>query len=316
MASHHLSRREVIRLGLGLSLSPFLSAARLKNNPLIMTASTTTDVPRRAIPVTGEMIPVVGLGTWRTFDAGNSKEKRAPLVDVLKALRSRGASVIDSSPMYGSSETVVGDLSQELKIRPALFLATKVWTSGKEEGIQQMNQSFQKMRADKMDLMQVHNLVDVHTHLKTLKDWKEQGKIRYTGITHYTPGAYPEMMRLIKSGKPDFIQCCYNIHTRDAEKQLLPLAKENGVAVLINRPFEEGQLFNRVRNHSLPPWARDHAINSWAQFFLKFVLSHPAVTCAIPGTSNAAHMEENIASAENLPDEKLRNKMANHFASI
>lgn len=317
------SRRDVLKLGLGLSISPLLLPVAGNDNLFAMTnrfhspGTTYKPIDKRPIPVSGEMIPVVGLGTWRTFDAGNSKEKRAALLEVLKTLIQKGASVIDSSPMYGSSETVVGDLSQELNIRNKLFLATKVWTDGKEEGIRQMNQSFQKMKTDKMDLMQVHNLVDVHTHLKTLRNWKEQGKIRYFGITHYVPGVYPEMIRLIKTEKPDFVQCCYNITTRDAEKELLPLAKEKGIAVLINRPFEEGNLFNVVKGNPLPPWAKEYDINTWAQFFLKFIISHPSVTCAIPGTSKASHMQENIgAGTGKLPDEKARNKMAAYFAAI
>ncbi len=316
------SRRDALKLGLGLAISPVLPP--LVDNNLFARINTflppgTIDKPidQRPIPVSGEMIPIVGLGTWRTFDAGNSKEKRTALREVLKTLTQKGASVIDSSPMYGSSESVVGDLSQELNVRPKLFLATKVWTSGKEDGIEQMNQSFKKMKTDKMDLMQVHNLVDVHTHLETLRRWKEQGKIKYVGITHYMPGVYPEMIRLVKTQKPDFIQCCYNIAIREAEKELLPLAKEKGIAVLINRPFEEGNLFNIVKGHPLPPWAKEYDINTWAQFFLKFILSHPAVTCTIPGTSKAAHLEDNLGAATGkLPDEKTRNKMAGYFGTL
>ena len=306
------SRREVLKLGLSLSISPLLPLPSFHHHG-------TTDEPmeKRRIPVSGEMIPVIGLGTWRTFDAGNSKEKRTALLEVLKTLNKKEASVIDSSPMYGSSETVVGDLSQELKIRNKLFLATKVWINGKEEGILQMTQSFQKMKTDKMDLMQVHNLVDVQTHLKTLRSWKDEGKIKYFGITHYMPGVYPEMIRLIKMEKPDFIQCCYNIATPDAEKELLPLAKEKGIAVLINRPFQEGALFNVIRGHPLPAWAKEYDINSWAQFFLKFIISNQAVTCTIPGTSKALHLEENLAAATGkLPDEKTRNKMVSYFNAI
>jgi diketogulonate reductase-like aldo/keto reductase len=322
--SRNISRREIVKMGLGLSISPLLLSPGWagKDPGGMMNAGNfagTIDKPmeKRAIPVSGEMIPVVGLGTWRTFDAGNSREKRRSLLEVLKTLHKKGASVIDSSPMYGSSETVVGDLSQELNIRSNIFLATKVWTRGKDDGIRQMNQSFQKMKTDKMDLLQVHNLVDVQTHLKTLRSWKEEGRIRYFGITHYLSGEYPEMVRLIKSERPDFVQFCYNIGDRDAEKELLPVAKEKGVAVIINRPFREGQLFDTVRGHALPPWAKELEINSWAQFFLKFILSHPAVTCTIPGTSNASHLEENtVAATGKLPDEKTRKKMADYFTTL
>jgi diketogulonate reductase-like aldo/keto reductase len=319
-----ISRRGVLKLGLGLSMSPFLPAVNPFNdyffpmtNELHSPAISGKSIERRTIPVSGETIPVIGLGTWRTFDAGNSREKRKALLEVMKALNKNGASVIDSSPMYGSSETVVGDLSGELNLRSDLFLATKVWTSGKEDGIYQMNESFRKMKTEKMDLMQVHNLVDAQTHLKTLRSWKEQGKIKYIGITHYMPSMYPDMIRLIKNEKPDFVQCCYNIATREAEKELLPLAKEKGVAVLINRPFEEGNLFSRVEGHPLPTWAKDYDISSWAQFFLKFIISHSAVTCTIPATSNPLHMEENAAAGGGkLPDEKTREKMAEYFRSL
>jgi len=315
----NFSRRELLKLGIGLSISPLLANNTLfdMTDAFDLPASIYQPGGKRRIPASGEMIPVVGLGTWRTFDAGNSAERRTALREVLKTLTQKGGSVVDSSPMYGSSETVVGDLSEQLNIRSKLFLATKVWTTGKEEGIQQMNRSFDKMKTGKMDLMQVHNLLDVHTHLKTLRDWKAQGKIKYIGITHYLPGVYPEMIRLLKTEKLDFAQCCYNITTRDAEKELLPLAKEKGIAVIINRPFDEGNLFEFIKDHPLPSWAKDYDIHSWAQFFIKFIISNPAVTCTIPGTSNALHLEENLGAASGkLPDEKARNKMADYFAAL
>ncbi len=286
-----------------------------ENTP--MNFNFTGEIAKRSIPSSGEKIPLIGLGTWQTFDIGNSPDERAALEEVLKTLVAKGASVIDSSPMYGASETVVGDLSARLKIRNKLFLATKVWTSGKEDGIVQMNESFRKMKTDKMDLMQVHNLIDVHTHLKTLRNWKEQRKIRYFGITHYTASAYPELMRLIKNEKPDFVQFNYNISVREAEKELLPLAKDKGVAVIINRPFEGGALFRTVKGKALPAWANEYDIQSWGQFFLKFIVSHPAVTCAIPGTSKAKHLEDNLGAAfGKLPDENGRKRMIEYFNSL
>ena len=227
------------------------------------------------------------------------------------------ASVVDSSPMYGSSESVVGDLSEDLKIRSSLFLATKVWISGEQDGIGQMNDSFRKMKTNVMDLMQVHNLVDVKTHLKTLYQWKEQGKIRYIGITHYLPSAYDEMQQLIQKEKLDFIQCCYNIQTTEAEKSLLPAARDKGVAVIINRPFQEGALLEYVNGKPLPNWAGEYVITSWAQFFLKFILANPAVTCVIPGTSNPVHLVENVGAANgSYPDAQTRKRMLDHFKSL
>ena len=274
----------------------------------------TLSIQQRAIPSSGEKIPVVGLGTWRTFDAGSDENKREKLKEVLRNLVSNNASVIDSSPMYGSSESVAGDLSEELKIRSSLFLATKVWTTGEQQGIEQMNESFRKMNTSVVDLMQVHNLLDVKTHLKTLYQWKEQGRIRYIGITHYLPSFYTEMQRLIQTEKPDFIQCCYNIQITDAANHLLPMAKDKGIAVLINRPFQEGDLFQQVRGKRLPEWAAEIGILNWAQFFLKFILSDSSVTCVIPGTSNPSHFLENVQAGQgSFPDEKIRKKMIDYF---
>ncbi|MGZ8557393.1 MAG: aldo/keto reductase [Chitinophagaceae bacterium] len=310
-----INRRTMLQLSALAALGGITKSDEIikENTPMNFTGKIT----KRSIPSSGEKIPLIGLGTWQTFDIDNSSEEREALQEVLKTLVAKGASVIDSSPMYGASETVVGDLSSGLKIRDKLFLATKVWTSGKEDGILQMNESFRKMKTARMDLMQVHNLIDVHTHLKTLRNWKEQEKIRYFGITHYTVSAYPELMRLIKNEKPDFVQFNYNISVREAEKELLALAKDKGVAVIINRPFEEGALFHTVKAKALPAWAHEYAIQSWGQFFLKFIVSHPAVTCAIPGTSKAKHLEDNLGAAfGTLPDEKGRKKMVEYFNSI
>lgn len=275
------------------------------------------DVMKRVIPSSNQALPVIGLGTWRVFDAGNSESRRLRLKEVLINLVGKGGAVVDSSPMYGSSESVVGDLSAVLQLRSSLFLATKVWTKGKDEGIAQMNASFVKMQTERVDLMQVHNLVDVNTHLPVLKEWKKNGKIKYIGITHYVSSAYPEMMQLMKKEPLDFVQCNYSIASREAEKELLPLAKDKGIAVIINRPFQEGTLFNTTIGKELPPWAKDYEIKTWAQFFLKFILSNPAVTCVIPGTSNSAHMTENMnAGFGKLPDEKGRQKMISYFESL
>jgi len=214
-----------------------------------------------------------------------SEEERAPLKKVLQALIDHGGSVIDSSPMYGRSEQVVGDLTQSMGIKGQIFEATKVWTSGKDQGIFEMERSMQRMGANPMDLMQIHNLLDWKVHLRTLKQWKEEGKIRFIGITHYHSGGYAEMEHIMKTEELDFIQINYNLAVQDAAKRILPLAKDKGIAVLINRPYEGGVLFKKSKGKDLPAWANEIEVTSWGQFFLKFILAHPAVTCIIPGTS-------------------------------
>jgi diketogulonate reductase-like aldo/keto reductase len=265
---------------------------------------------KRKIPTSGELLPAIGLGTWQTFDVGNAAAERVPLKEVLKTLLDKGGSIVDSSPMYGSSEKVVGDLSTELNINTKLFIATKVWTTGKDEGIAQMNNSFNLLQRKQVDLMQIHNLVDWQLHLKTLRDWKEQGRIRYLGITHYAESAYSKIEDILKNNPVDFLQINYSLLSRTAEERLFPLAQEKGVAIIINQPFEEGALFQRVKGKSLPAWASDFDCTSWGQFFLKFILSHTAVTCVIPGTSKPHHMADNAgAGFGKLPDENQRQQM-------
>ena len=267
-------------------------------------------IAKRKIPTTQEELPCVGIGTWQTFDVGSSDAERNPLKEVLQKFIENNGSVIDSSPMYGASEKVVGDLSQELKINNKLFIATKVWTSGEEAGIKQMNDSFSLLKRDRMDLMQIHNLMDWQTHLKTLRKWKEQGKVRYIGLTHYTDSNHDTVASVIKNNPVDFIQINYNLLDRHAEEKLLPLAQELKVAVIINRPFEEGALFGRVKGKALPEWASEFDCTSWAQLFLKFILSNPAVTCVIPGTSKITHLLDNLkAGVGKLPDSTHKKKM-------
>lgn len=265
---------------------------------------------KRNIPSSGEELPVVGLGTWQTFDVGASDAERDPLRECLKLMKQHGGRVIDSSPMYGRSEKVVGDLTHELGIQDAFFYATKVWTQGRAEGIRQMEDSMSKMRRTKLDLMQIHNLVDWKTHIKTLREWKEKGKIRYLGLTHYTVSSHTQLEQIIQSEKVDFLQFNYSIAVRNAEKSLLDAARDKGVAVIINRPFEGGDLFRKTRGRDIPSWAKEIGINSWGQFFLKYILSHPAVTCVIPGTSNPRHLLDNMqAGAGALPDAATKVKM-------
>jgi diketogulonate reductase-like aldo/keto reductase len=271
----------------------------------------------KKIPTTQEDLPIVGVGTWQTFDAGNDPAARAPLAGVLKVFADAGGRIVDSSPMYGSSESVAGDLIAQLGLRERLFIATKVWTSGRAEGISQMNDSFRRLRVDRMDLMQVHNLVDVATHTKTLQEWKKQGRVRYIGITHYSSSAYAEVERWMKTGNYDFLQINYSLGEKEAEQRVLPLARELGVAVIANRPFAEGALFRRTKGKALPPWAGELGIASWAQYFLKWIAGHPAVTCAIPGTGKPEHMRDNIGAATGaLPDEGSRKKMLQYYESL
>jgi len=265
----------------------------------------------KQIPSTREPLPVIGVGTWQTFDVGADNAARAQLRDVLKLLK---GNVVDSSPMYGSSESVAGDLIAGLGTREQLFMATKVWTRGRAEGIAQMETSFKRLRVERMDLMQIHNLVDVETHTKTLLEMKSKKKILYLGITHYTSSAYAEVERWLKTRQYDFLQINYSLGEREAENRLLPLAKDLNVAVIANRPFAEGSLFRTTKNKSLPPWAAELGIASWAQYFLKWIVSHPAVTCAIPGTGNPKHMQDNLgAGLGKLPTAEQRKKMADYF---
>jgi len=268
----------------------------------------------KAFPQGRNALPRIGLGTWQTFDVGNDAAARAPLREVLGLLN---GNVVDSSPMYGSSEAVVGELVAALGIRERLFMATKVWTSGREDGIRQMETSFKRLRVQVMDLMQVHNLADVAVHKNTLVEWKRQGRIRNIGITHYTASAYPEVERAMKVAPWDFLQINYSLAERDSERKILPMAKDMGMGVLINRPFGEGSLFRKVRGKALPPWAAELGIASWAQYFLKWIVSHPAVTCAIPATSKPEHMKENLAAAQGeVLKESSRRKMAAYFDSL
>ena len=268
----------------------------------------------RVFPQANVNLPKIGLGTWQTFDVGASSSARAPLREVLKLL---DGNVVDSSPMYGSSESVAGDLIAELGLRERLFVATKVWTSGREDGIAQMESSFRRLRVKMMDLMQVHNLVDVATHTKTLQQWKGEGRVRHIGITHYTSSAYPEVERWLKTGHYDFLQINYSLGEREAERRVLPLAAEKKARVIINRPFAEGALFRRTKGKPLPPWAAQLGIASWAQYFLKWIVSHPAVTVAIPGTGRPDHMKDNLAAGNGpMPDAAARKKMQEYFDSL
>lgn len=253
----------------------------------------------RRIPRSQEALPVIGLGTWSTFDVGASAAERAPLADVLADFFAAGGRLIDSSPMYGRAEGVVGDLVAAAR-HPA-FLATKVWTQGAAQGRAQMEASLSLLRTERLDLMQVHNLLDWKVHLPALRAWREAGRFRYLGITHYAASAFPELERLMKTEALDFVQLPYSLATRGAEARLLPTAQDTGTAVLVMRPFEEGALFAAVKGRALPPWLGERGFASWAQVFLAFLLAHPAVTCVLPATSKRAHLAQNV-TAGNGPE--------------
>jgi diketogulonate reductase-like aldo/keto reductase len=295
-------------MGAGAAAAATGLRAQPMNAPAIMT---------RPIPSSGEALPVVGLGTWQTFDLGPSTAERAAIAKVLETFVALGGKVIDSSPMYGRSEEVAGDLTAAIRPSPALFIATKVWTSGREAGIRQMEESMRKLRVKAIDLMQVHNLLDVDTHLDTLDRWKREGRVRYTGVTHYTASGAEDVARVIERRKVDFVQINYSVAERDAEKRLLPLARDRGVAVIANRPFAGGDVFRKVRGKPVPAWASEIDCESWAQVMLKFVVSHPALTCAIPASDNPDYTRDNMkAGYGRMPDAKMRERIAAEIAKL
>jgi diketogulonate reductase-like aldo/keto reductase len=309
----NLTRREATRL-IGASAAGLVLPVRASR---AQTKSESSTMLMRPIASSGEKLPVIGLGTWRTFDVDLTSDNRRQLGDVLSLFIRLGGRVIDTSPMYGRAEDVIGDLTSTLGIRDKLFLATKVWTRGQENGIREMERSMVRLRAKQIDLIQVHNLVDVHTHLATLREWKEQGRIRYIGITHYESGAFDEVEKIMRSEKLDFVQINYSLMEREAEEKILPLAQERGIAVIVNRPFGGGDLFDRVRSKSLPEWSAEFDCRSWAQFFLKWIIANSAVTCAIPATGKARHLEDNMqAGIGRLPDTKMRQRMIESVSSL
>jgi diketogulonate reductase-like aldo/keto reductase len=267
-----------------------------------------TPLMSRPIPSTGEEMPVVGLGTWPVFDVGSDERAREPLREILRRLLDAGARMIDSSPMYGRAEGVAGDLCADLAARPRTFLATKVWTTGRDAGIAQMRRSARLMRSEIVDLMQIHNLVDWRAHLATLRRMKEDGRIRYIGVTHYTNRGLAELAHILETEPGiDFVQCGYSLAARAAERELLPVAMARGVAVIVNQPLGQGGLLRRVHGRALPDWAGEFDCASWAQLLLKYILAEPAVTCVIPATRNPEHMSDNLAAGfGRLPDAEQR----------
>ena len=272
----------------------------------------------RKVMATGEDMPVIGLGTWQVFDVDATPAELAPRREVLEILFSAGGRMIDSSPMYGRSEEITGTLLRQMHARDKAYLATKVWTQGEAAGIAQMQTSMARMQAGKtIDLIQIHNLVDWRTHLKTLRKWKDEGRVRAIGLTHYTVSSLDDLAQVIRSEKVDFVQCVHSIGVRSAEDRLLPLCAEKGVATIINQPFGQGAHFQKVRGKPLPDWAAEMGIASWGQLFLKYIVSHPAVTCVIPGTGKPEHMRDNVVAGSGpLPDAKGRQRLAALWDSL
>ena len=299
------TRRDVISAGAALAALPG-SAFSGEESP--MRTST--------IPSSGESLPVIGLGTYSVFDVDSSAAEIEMRRNIVELLTDAGGSLLDTSPMYNRSEKVIGDVIAAGADRKRLFLATKVWTDGQAAGTRQMQRSAELMQTDVVDLMQVHNLRDTAAHMETIRAWQDEGRIRYNGLTHYTAGAHAALQREMQQFKPEFIQINYSLGEREAEDRVLPMARDLGIAVIVNRPFQAGRLFGAVAGKTLPDWAQPFA-NSWGQFFLKFIVSHPAVSCVIPATSKTHHMIDNLGAGKGeLPDDATRKRMADFFASL
>ena len=309
-----IDRRELLKRATALLALPIGNT--WANDAQIPVSQAGRRLIQRAIPSTGELIPMVGMGTT-TFDTNDNPQTLAQLADIMRLFFEGGGKVIDSSPMYGHAETRLGEVMATLAERPPIFAATKVWTNGKENGISQMQESAKRMGVPHFDLMAVHNLKDWRTHLGTLKQWKDEGKVRYIGITTWAGNHHPELQQIMRSEPLDFVQFSYSIGAREAEKELLPLAAERGIATMINRPFERGALFSQSKGKPLPALAKELDCATWGQFYLKFVLGHPAVTCVIPATSKAKHMTDNMAANfGRLPDSKQRTEMLRAFNTL
>ena len=297
------SRRDFIALS-SLSFLPTLSNASMLNESML----------KRLIPSSGEEMPVIGLGTSRVFDIERSKNELNVREKILDIFYENGGRLIDTSPMYGVSEEIIGITAKKYIEKNRFFLATKVWTEGRENGMRQIEESFQKMRTDKISLIQVHNLLDWKTQIKTLRSLKDEGRIDYIGITHYKSNAFDEMIKIMKAEKVDFAQFNYSMGEREAEQKILPFCKDNGIATLINRPFMRGRLFNEAQEKKLPSWVSDYDIDSWGQFFLKYIISHDAVTNIIPATSKPKNMLDNArAGMGRMLDEKAKKRMLEVF---
>jgi diketogulonate reductase-like aldo/keto reductase len=309
MTNHRIDRRTAVKLA--------VSAAAVAIAPPGMTAASTRAMAGRKVPGSGEEIPVIGMGSSDTFDVGSAAAERAPLGEVLRGLVEGGGSVVDTSPMYGRAETVLGDLIHELGLRPRLWLATKVWTRGRDAGREQIEQSFARLRTRQLELLQVHNLLDWREHLPTIRAMQENGRVRYAGITHYRADMHGELERVLAAERFDWLQVNYSLAEPEAGERLLPFCAERGIAVMVNRPFADGAMFARVKGTALPPWAAEIGCSSWAQFFLRWIVAHPAVTCVIPATARPQHVADNVgAGREPLPDAAQRQRMTEVWRSV
>ncbi|TWI01015.1 aryl-alcohol dehydrogenase-like predicted oxidoreductase [Luteimonas cucumeris] len=310
LASTALSATAIALMPLAACSQETTPAANPTATPLAATADTpfSGTLIKRTIPSSGEQVPAIGMGTSGSFEVGSAVAERDPLREVLKRFVAAGASVIDTAPTYGSAEDVLGDLLAEAKARDRIFLATKLsGVSGRDEGLTQFNDSLRRLRTDKVELLQVHNLRDTATQFELARELKQQGKVKYTGLTHYVERAHEELADAMQKFKPDFVQINYSPVSRGAEQRIFPLAKELGIAVMINRAFEDGDLFGRVKGKPVPDWAKDVGADSWAQLFLKFVLSQPEVTVVIPATSKPKNQTDNLkAGVGGVLDEKQR----------
>lgn len=305
-----ITRRQTLQMGLAAGIAAALPWRLARAQELL----------HKPIPSSGKSLPIIGIGTARRYDVGESESERAPLREVLSEFTKMGGRVIDTAPTYGRAEQVSGDLVRAIGNREQMFIATKVslrGQTGRDAGIAQMERSMRRFGTDHIDLMQVHNLNDWRTQLDLMSEWKQAGRLGYVGITTSFPRQYQEFEQVMRERDLDFIQVDYAIDNRDAEQRILPLAAERGMAVLINLPYSRGKVFSKVKGHALPDWASEIDANSWGQFFLKFVVSHPAVTCAIPGTAKMEYLLDNLGAARGrLPDAQMRKKMQVFFDSV
>ncbi|MBK18092.1 MAG: aldo/keto reductase [Rhodospirillaceae bacterium] len=302
------TRRSILKYGAGISAASILPTTRV---------SSATAIKKRAIPKSGEMLPIVGIGTSRVFDIGNDQAEWRERQGVLQNLFDGGGTVIDTAPSYQDAEEVIGKLLTRMKARERAFIATKVWADGLEEGREQIENSFKLLKTDKIDLFQVHNLSDTDTQLDTLSGLKKEGRIRYVGITHYLAGYNQELAAAMRKHNPDFVQLGYSLNQISTETDLLPIAKDLGIAVIVNRPYGRGSMFRQVRGRKLPNWAKEFDAKSWGQFFLKYILGHPTVTCVIPGTDKVKYMLDNLeAGRGRMPDPEMRKRMLSYWQDI